>query len=111
VRAENATNIQAFTIYDAPRLDPILVVFHDLGPGCGRLLLECYGWAWSTYWGGMGGKTVREFVESCGTDYIENRLTNGQRRATKQEIEYLRRIVKAVKEFLHGPAEGKGAGK
>jgi hypothetical protein len=87
---------EAFTIFDADGFDPILVVFQDLGDGRGRLLLECYGWAWGSYWGAMG-TTVRDFVDQCGVDYIVNRMTNNQRRVTSVEIKRLEGIVRAVK--------------
>lgn len=86
----------AFTIFDADGFDPILVVFQDLGDGRGRLLIECYGWAWACYWGAMG-TTVRDFVDQCHAGYVADRLTNNQRRNTAVEIKRLTGIVNAVK--------------
>lgn len=56
MRVDNSAKTEAFTIFDAPKLDPVTVVLQDLGPGCGRLMVECWGSAWSAYWGGMGGE-------------------------------------------------------
>lgn len=105
MRTETAKT-EGFTIFDADGFDPILVVFQDLGDGRGRLLLECYGWAWATYWGAMG-TTVRDFVDHCGVDYIVNRMTNAQRRNTAVEVKRLEGIVRAVKAAIRAAAETK----
>lgn len=90
------SKVEAMTIYNAGGFDPILVCFNDLGDGRGRLLIECYGWTWATYWGAMG-TTVKDFVARCGVDYIANNLTNNQRRVTKVERDRLEGIVRHVK--------------
>jgi hypothetical protein len=87
----------ALRITEAPGLDPILVLFQDISPGQGRLIVECFGQAWSTYWGAMDDRTVKDFVRSCDTDYIANRLWPERQRRTKHEYAYLTRITEAVK--------------
>jgi hypothetical protein len=85
-------------ITDAPALDPITVITRDAGPNQGQIIIECYGKAWATFWGGMPEKTVREFVISADTSYIVNRLVdhNAPAKTRKAEAEYLTRIVTAV---------------
>lgn len=62
-----------FTIFDAKGLDPITVVLQDQG-GCGRLIVECYGKAWSTYFGAIGSATLRGFLAGCHHDYVATRM-------------------------------------
>ena len=57
-------------ISEVPRLDPIRVTLDDIGPSRGRINIECYGKAWASYWGGMGGRTIAQFVASCDNSYL-----------------------------------------
>jgi hypothetical protein len=93
-------------ITDAPALDPITVITRDTGPKQGQIIIECYGKAWATFWGGMPEKTVREFVIAADTSYIVNRLVdhNAPAKARKAEAEYLTRIVSAIQEAFKAEA-------
>jgi len=99
VRIEPA-NVVAFTIYDAPKLDPITVIMEDVGPGNGRLTVECYGEAWSGYWGAMGDRTLQEFIADCDAGYLANRMSNPYQKNLKNRDDYLLRIVTAVRDVL-----------
>lgn len=92
--------LTAYEITPPPsyRLDPIRVTLHDVSPGHGRIIIECYGKAWSSYWGGMGDLSIKDFFCSCGSDYLITKLLTGH--VTKREEEYLTRIIKAVQEAL-----------
>lgn len=57
-------------IKDVPRLDPITVTLEDLAPRKGKITVECYGKAWSAFWGGMGDQTIAQFFQSVSSDYI-----------------------------------------
>lgn len=103
MRIEDATKARVFTIFGAPKLDPITVTLQDVAPGHGRLIVECCGEAWAAYWGGMGNETLAEFVSSCGTDYITGKLTRD--RMLKRDVAYLERIVVAVQEALRSNSE------
>jgi hypothetical protein len=97
------TTVKAFTIYDndgSARLDPVLVILQDFGGGAGRIVLECYGEAWSSYWGAMGAQTVQQFFMASSVDYLVNALwpRNGSAPSRKKHREdYLTRIVEAVR--------------
>lgn len=93
-------NVQAFRISGVPSLDPITVVLQDFGKERGQLIIECFGCAWSAYWGAMGERTLAEFVSTCSTEYIANKLWDCNQRRTKDRYAYLNRIVKAVQEAL-----------
>ena len=107
MRIDNSIKTEAFTIFDAaPRLDPITVVLQDMGVGSGRLIVECFGTAWSAYWGAMGNKRVREFVKVCDPDYIVSKLAPSDRRMRKSDEKYLTRIVQATQEALRSNGRG-----
>jgi predicted NACHT family NTPase len=89
-----------FRIYDAPKLDPILVVMQDLGAGNGRLLIECFGDAWSGYWGAMGERSIEQFVLSCSADYIAGKMLGAQHKRNRTSEAYILRIVQAVQTAL-----------
>lgn len=89
---------RCFEITDAPGLDPIRVILQNLGEKQGRLIIECYGRAWSTFWGGMSGPLI-DFILKCEPEYIENALHRGQA-PNKRERQYLLRIIQAVQSAL-----------
>ena len=98
------TTVQLLTITDVPGLDTIRVYLEDYEPGRGRITISCYGRAWTAYWGGMYQATLKQFVPSCGADYIRDNLVRGMEqrmaRTLKAENAYLLRVVEAVQEAL-----------
>lgn len=62
--------------------------------------MECYGKAWSAFWGGMGNQTVRQFVAECGPDYLANKLWRDGEKRTKAGEAYLLRIATAIRAAL-----------
>lgn len=105
MRIEHSERVKAFTIFDAPKLDPVTVVLQDVGPGCGRLVIECYGSAWSGYWGAMGDRPLLEFLVSCHHEYIAGRMRPTDRKMKKSEEAYLLRILDAVHSALRSIAK------
>ena len=91
---------RVLTIHDAPKLDPITVVLQDVGPGQGRLIVECWCSAWAAYWGGMGDRTLAEFIASCDACYVSGKLLPSK--YTKRDEAYLLRIVEAVQIAIRG---------
>ncbi|MEW6647151.1 MAG: hypothetical protein AB1450_08140 [Pseudomonadota bacterium] len=67
---------QKLRIEGADRLDPIEVFLDDIAPRQGRITINCYGQSWTAYWGGMGDRTIAEFILSCDEDYLANKLSN-----------------------------------
>lgn len=111
MRIESVPNLKAFRLYDAPRLDPIFVVIHDMGAGSGRLVIECYGDVWSGYWGAMGDSTVEQFLLSCDPEYITCKMFGTHHKRTKRAEAYLQRMVEAIQTALrpvpqHGAEHG-----
>lgn len=66
--------IPRYTISEVPDLDPIRVALEDIGPGQGRINIECYGTVWACYWGGMGQETLAEFFTTRDEHYLAGKL-------------------------------------
>lgn len=91
------TTTETLTITGAPALDPITVFLQDFEPGRGRITVECYGKAWSAFFGAMGnGKSIREFVVAVPPEYLADKLWDIDKKPTKKAEDYLLRIVTAV---------------
>lgn len=56
------------------KLDPVTVILEDLEPRRGKIIIECYGKSWSSYWGGMGDCTIAQFFADCSADYLIGNL-------------------------------------
>ena len=89
--------VTAIEITGAPALDPIRVITQDLGPGQGRIIIECYGKAWGSYWPSMGDRNIRKFVSECDPGYLEIQLHQGAN-ISKGNRAYLTRIITAIQE-------------
>lgn len=71
------STVRQLEISEVPGLDPIRVMLSDLGPGQGRINIECWGKSWASYWGGMGKETIAEFFTTCDEHYIAKNLASG----------------------------------
>lgn len=93
--------VEAFTVHDAPAVDPVTVILRDLGDGKGRLIIECYCESWAGYWGAMGERrNLAKFLMDCDADYIANRIYPGGLSRGTRRYEYLLRIVRAMQDAL-----------
>ncbi|WP_341666147.1 hypothetical protein [Vibrio sp.] len=61
---------------DLDNLDPITVYLEDIEPRKGKITIECLGKSWSSYWGGMGSRTISQFFVDCNVCYLVNNLDN-----------------------------------
>ena len=105
MRTENIA-VEAFTIYDAMRapgrgaIDPITVTLRDVGAG-GQIIVECYGAAWSQWFGAIGRSTLRQFIAETSAGYLADKLTSSTvRRCTKREEAYVIDICRAIIDVL-----------
>lgn len=89
LKVERST-VTKLVITGAPRLDPITVFLEDFGrrdcptesdpkyqTAQGKITINCWDNSWNAYWGGMGPRTVAEFVADCDWHYILNCLDRG----------------------------------
>jgi hypothetical protein len=110
MRLEHLFINDAFVIYDAPMptgrgvLDPITVFLRDFG-GSGQIVVECYGSAWSQWFGAIGGgTTLREFLASCHPEYLATKLlTTTSQPFNKTTTLWVNRIAHAVIEAIKVP--------
>lgn len=68
------SKVSILRISQVPGLDPIRVTLDDIGPGQGRINIECWGKAWASYWGGMGSRSISEFFRDCTNEYLIGRF-------------------------------------
>lgn len=84
------STVTKLVITGAPRLDPITVFLEDFGRrNCrteadpnyqtvqDKITINCWDNSWNAHWGGMGPRTVAEFVADCDWHYILNCLDRG----------------------------------
>jgi hypothetical protein len=84
------STVTKLVITGAPRLDPITVFLEDYGrrdcpiesdpnyqTAQGKITINCWDSSWNAYWGGMGPRTVAEFVANCDWHYVLNCLDRG----------------------------------
>ena len=89
LKVERST-VTKLVITGAARLDPITVFLEDFGrrdcptesdpnyqTAQGKITINCWDKSWNAYWGGMGPRTIAEFVADCGWDYVLNCLDRG----------------------------------
>lgn len=81
-------------ITDVQGLDPIRVILSDIGPGQGRINIECYGQSWANYWGGMGNETIAEFFTTCDENYLAGKL-RGELQPEVFDPDHLKNKLKA----------------
>lgn len=70
------SQVTKLLLTELDRLDPVTVLLEDYGDNRGKVIIECYGKSWSTYWGSMGG-TLTWFIQAMDSGYIANCLDRG----------------------------------
>lgn len=94
-------NVEAVEIPEGGGLDTIQVFWSDVAPGKGHVTITCYGCAWTAYWGGMGGRTIRQFFADADTHYLITKLgITPLLKQRKADHAYLGRIIKAIQGAL-----------
>jgi hypothetical protein len=89
LKAERST-ITKLVITGVPRQDPITIFLEDFGrrdcptesnpnyqTAQGKITINWRDNSWNAYWGGMGPRTVAEFVTNCDWNYVLNYLDRG----------------------------------
>ena len=69
------TQVTKLQISDIKHLDPVNVLLEDFGPGQGKITIECFGKAWTSYWNAMGKEnTIDKFFCDCDNAYLSKNL-------------------------------------
>ena len=93
------TKRDATTIFieGAQALDPITTYFHNHCEGQGSVTITCYARAWTFYWAAVGNQSIEQFFYAAENSYLLTKFLSNYRTATPKEMEYLTRILQAVK--------------
>ncbi len=89
MKIERST-VTKIVITGVPRPDPVTVFLEDFGrrdcptesdpnyqTASGKITINCSSSSWNAWWGGMGPRTVAEFVAKCDWGYVLNCLDRG----------------------------------
>lgn len=68
------SSVIKLNISELQGIDPINIFLEDYKLGQGKLTVECYGDAWSHYWGAMGERNLIDFLKDANSDYITGKL-------------------------------------
>ena len=82
------SQVTKVVLKELDRLDPVTIVLENYEPGKGKIIIECYGQSWSSYWGGMSGDPVEEFCCRCDEHYLAKNLAPGLN-STKKDLDGL----------------------
>lgn len=70
-----STNVRKIMVTEISGLDPIAIYLEDFGIGKGKIIITCYDQSWTSYWGGMGDRTISAFIKSCDNHYLAKNLS------------------------------------
>lgn len=98
-------NCNAAVISQVDGLDTIHVFWVNVEPGQGYVTIICWGCAWTAYFGGMSALTIEEFFLSADVPYLVSKMGFSRVLAgRKKDLDYLARIIKAVKDSFALPS-------
>jgi hypothetical protein len=94
------STVTKLLLSELKNLDPITVIIENMGEGRGRIIIECYGNVWSSFWPAMSG-TIEEFFIYCNDSYLVNCLSNGLSPTMEDEDATEEKIRRAVCKARH----------
>ena len=96
MKIKQGISVDYFVIDEVVRLDPVTVIIKD-DISKGKVIIECFGESWSTYFGSIGDRKLNDFISGLDSCYLSNRLiSNTFHRPTKREAVYVERIAQTV---------------
>jgi hypothetical protein len=69
-----STTVTKLTVTGIQDLDPVNVFVEEYSPTSGKITMECFGGAWSYYWGSIGNRSIMEFFCSCDNHYLSGKF-------------------------------------
>lgn len=100
------TKLQISDLMGEPhKLDPVSVFLEDMGVRAergshktrqGKIIIECYGKSWSSYWGSMGDRSVAQFFSDEHSQYLIGSLApslSGSRFSGDALVDMAKRVV------------------
>ena len=79
--------VKRYYITELDRIDPITCYVENYQPGKGKIIIECFGQSWSSFWGAMGTGDLQEFFVSANSDYLVTNLSNALHSTKKVSYE------------------------
>jgi len=73
MQVEKSTTTKLY-VTDVSNLDPVTIYLEDNPPHRGKITIECYGKAWSYYWGNIGAKSIMDFFVNCDNHYLSEKF-------------------------------------
>ena len=73
------SQITKVALTEVDGLDSITVILENYEPGKGKIIIECFGKSWSSYWGAMSGDAIEVFFCRCDEHYLAGNLDSGIR--------------------------------
>ncbi|WP_210498867.1 hypothetical protein [Vibrio crassostreae] len=80
--------------------DPITLFVNDIDKGKGSVTIKCYDSAWTAYWGGMGDRTVLEYLATAQQYSLVNYLAS-----QPTEVVCNDSLIKAMTDVIEGQFE------
>ena len=68
------TTVRKLLITGIDNLDPVNVFVEEYTPTSGKITMECFGKAWSYFWGSIGDRSIMEFFCSCDNHYLSRKF-------------------------------------
>ncbi|GIU22107.1 hypothetical protein [Shewanella sp. MBTL60-007] len=69
------SSVTKLTLTEIEGLDPVTVILENYAPGKGKIIIECYGESWSSYWGAMSGDSIEQFFIRINHHYAATNLS------------------------------------
>jgi len=92
------STINKLRITDVERIDLLNVLYEDIEPGKGRVIIECYGKSWTSYWSAIGkNRKITQFFIDCNNEYLFDRFAARSDRLV-EDIDAI--IIKAKKHII-----------
>lgn len=97
--------VNAIILTELEALDPVTVIWQDIAPGVGQIIVLCYGEIWCYHWSSMGPRTLMEFFCKCDLAYLVGKLSDARDHEVYKQ-NYLHRIIVAVQQAFTSILKG-----
>ncbi len=72
----NMLTVEKYCLSNLKALDPVFFTLENFGSGQGKITIDCYGKAWSGYFGSMGTDCIADFLSGCDEFYVAGKLSD-----------------------------------
>jgi len=68
------TTVKKLVVTGIHDLDPVNVFVEEYTSTSGKITIECFGNAWSYFWGSIGERSIMEFFCNCDNHYLSEKF-------------------------------------